>query len=285
MTDRVPRATASGLTAGDLEAGQRLGEYRIDVVHAARGHAHRYDATHVVLPRRVTIKVAPPGVPQGLSVDLLREACLLETIDHPGAPRVYECGLFEHRPWIAFELVEGPSLATRERLSLRAILDVMHDVACVLERVHAHGITHHAVVPEAIVCAAGRRFPLCLVDWSHARAADSLAPPPALAKTIYAAPERRAGRLADMRADIYSLGIIVRELLIKADCARPPVLDAMLARMVDDDPNRRPAAMVVLDHAAWLAGHVADEPTEIVLSGPITSELTPEISGELQMRD
>jgi serine/threonine protein kinase len=288
MTDRVPRATANGLHAGDLVVGQRLGEYRIDVVHAARGHGHQYDATHAVLPRRATIKVAPPGVPQGLSIDLLREACLLETLDHPGVPRMFECGILDalrvsgRRPWIAFELVEGPSLAT-SNLSLRGLLDVMRDVAAILDRVHVRGIIHHAVIPEAIVLAARRRFPVCLVDWSHARANDSLAPPPALAKTQYAAPERRAGRGAHASADVYSLGVIVHERLawVPAD-ERPPLLEAMLADMLAEDPRRRPTAAHARDHAAWLAAQIAgDDVDEIVLSGPITSEITPEISGEL----
>lgn len=293
MTDRVPRATdTGGLFAGDLAAGARVGEYRIETVHATRGHGHQYEAKHVVLPRRAAIHIAPQGMPQSISVDLLREACLLESIDHPGVPRLFECGLLDRRPWIATELVEGPSLATRaDELSLRAIVEVMRDVAEILEHVHAHGIVHHAVLPEAIVFAQGRRFPLCLVGWSHARATNSLAPLPPLAKTRYAAPERRAGAEADMRADLYSLGVIVRELLARSPSdVRPPILEAVVGRMVDEDPARRPMAALVRDNAAWLAAQLGDsvpepieevETEEILLRGPITSDLTPEITGEI----
>jgi serine/threonine protein kinase len=128
--------------------------------------------------------------------------------------------LGDRRPWIATELVEGASLATTLARSSITALDaaaIVRDVATILEYAHGRGLVHCNVTPASIVMPdVHRRFPIALVDWSGARAHDSISPAPlvpSLRGRPYAAPELRVGEVVTGRADIYSLGMVARELL------------------------------------------------------------------------
>lgn len=305
MADRIPRATdATGLLLGDLPAGARVGDYVIEGPLATRGNGHLYAAVHLVLPRRATIKVLPgeQSVSPTLAMGLLREACIIDALDHPGIPRLYECGvLADRRPWIASEQIEGTSLATtlaRGSISVAEITTIVRDIADILDHAHRRGLVHRNVVPAAILRPEPeRRFPLCLVDWSGARAHDSTSPipmfPPATSRT-YLAPEQLAGQATDGRADVFALGTIARELLRCASLgSTPPVLVSLVQDMIDPAPSNRPTSHQVHDATTWLAAQIdADaipreidiaetEPTSAPLQRPITSEHAPFAAGEI----
>jgi len=308
MADRFPRATdATGLLLGDLPAGARVGDYVIKGPLATRGNGHLYDAVHLVLPRRATIKVLPgeQSVSAARAMSLLREACIVDALDHPGIPRIYECGVLpDRRPWIATEQIEGTSLAVtlaRGSISVAEVTTIVRDVADILDHAHRRGLVHRNVVPEAILRPdPERRFPLCLVDWSGARAHDSTSPipmfPPASSRS-YLAPEQLAGQATDGRADVHALGMIARELL---RCARlgstPPVLVSLIQDMIDPNPSRRPTSHQVLDATTWLAAQIdADaipreidikqtEPMSAPMLRAVTSELAPVVAGEITQR-
>ena len=278
---RTPRATdTDGLSLGDLAAGARVGEYKIVRQLPTRGTGHRYEAVHGVLPRRVHIRVMP-----AIGIDLLREACIVEAIDHPGVPRIYECGLLpDRRSWIATELVEGQTLASRESLTIGEVVNLVRDVADILEAAHARGLVHRNITPLSIVFPNSRRFPVCLVDWSGARTRDSRTPMPMLGHA-YSAPERQV----DERADIYSLGVITQQLLRRFDkYSRPPILEALVKTMTATDLTARPSAANVREHGMWLAHEIAQSIPELIdehasdaVSRIITSESAPTTSGEI----
>jgi serine/threonine-protein kinase len=276
VTERIPRATdTAGLLLGDLHPGDRVGEYVIDAPCASRGTGHVYEATHRLLPRRVHIKVIPAAhTGTSVGVDLLREACMVESLDHPGIPRVHECGLLaDRRPWIATEMVDGVSLAKRydgDRISLREAVSIVRHVAEILEHAHARGLAHRNVTPDAIVFPIHeRRFPLCLVDWSAARTRDSRSPQPMATPTQCTAPEHVHGNV-DERADIHALGVIAHELLRVADPERrPPVFTALVETMVARAPDARPCARIVREHAAWLVLEIEHAAADDTLAIPM----------------
>ena len=106
-----------GNSSDDLAIGTRVGDYQILGRLVGRGPALAYEAIHVMLPRRVVLKVMPAYDVRASGAGLLREACIVESIEHPGVPRLYECGVLpDRRAWIAFELVAGESLARTSRL-------------------------------------------------------------------------------------------------------------------------------------------------------------------------
>lgn len=276
---RVARGTDNnGLLLGDLVAGTRVGEFVIEAILGARGTGHIYKATHLVLPRRATIHVLPAadGPVRNVALDLLREACIVDAVDHPGMPRVFECGMLpDRRPWIASELIEGVTVAhllEARRVSLNEVIALVRDVADILAESHRRGLVHCSVAPTSIVIPAQpRRFALCLVDWVAARVHDSTAPLPMVVGSRYVAPEQASGTSVSGRSDVYSLGRIGRDLL---DCATtndvPPMFAALLESMLADDPSARPSSAEVRNTAAWLASQLA--PTEMASQEASTPE-------------
>ena len=301
MAGRAARGTDNnGLLLGDLVPGTRVGEFVIEARVGARGAGHIYRATHLVLPRRATIHVLPAadGVTRTVALELLREACLIDAVDHPGMPRVFECGMLaDRRPWIASELIEGTTvlhLLESQQVSLTSVITILRDVADILAESHRRGIVHGHVAPAAIVLPAQpRRFSLCLVDWVGARTHDSTTPLPLVVGGHYVAPEQANAIEMTDRSDVYSLGRIARDMLdcvVRDDVS--PLLVALLGSMLDYDPKARPTSADVRNTAAWLAGELGPEPESVpdpasetsAKSAPITSELAVAVAGEIAPR-
>src|SRR6476469_5854545 len=93
-----------------LYSGDRIGNYRIEIELSSTARAAEYRAVHMVLPRRAVIKVVHGQPDQPQIVNMLREACILDALHHPGIIRVYESGIHDGQPWFAKEQVEGPTI-------------------------------------------------------------------------------------------------------------------------------------------------------------------------------
>ena len=143
-------------TTDRFTPGARIGDYVVDREVAYEAAAIVYFATHVVLPRQAHVKVSHPGS-RPAAVQLLREACILEALSHPGAPRVYECGvLADRRPWSSIERL--PCIALDRFVGDRpaALSDVvvaLRDVADVLRHAHERGIVHRRLASPGVQAA------------------------------------------------------------------------------------------------------------------------------------
>jgi len=220
----------------------------------------------VLLPRRASLQILHLGLAP-LAVQLIREGCILEALHHVGVPRMYECGvLADRRPWTATELVDGEPLAGP--LPVAAVIDLVRDVAEILDHAHRRGVVHRNLRPLAILrCAPRRGFGHCVIDWTSARVYDAAATQPAPSGSPrYRAPEVVTGEF-DGRADVFSLGAIADEALA-GDGTAPSGLVALLDRMLARDPANRPTAGEVRLAAAQLAEDVElvpiDEPAAVV---------------------
>jgi serine/threonine protein kinase len=220
----TPRALAHavGFTPGD-----RIGNYRIELELGPTGWGHLVQGAHLVLPRRANIKIvqASFAADPRLVIRTLREACILEAVNHPGVPMVYDAGLVDDRwPWFAFEVVDGLTLddvLTSGPLPVIEVAALVRDLSDVLEHAHHRGVIHRALRPNRIVITAARRYPLCIPDWSEAIVHDAISPAPLVvseASRSYVAPEllRRDDGPApptDGRADVFALGVIAHRAL------------------------------------------------------------------------
>ena len=274
----------------DDAAGVRVGDYCITRTLPARSGFGEYAATHVLLPRQARMCVAE----ESAGKQLMREAYILEALRHPGVPRVFECGMLaDRRPWIAVEMLDGPTLADAiadRALPIADTLVLIRDLAEVLHHAHVRGIVHCRLRPESIVYHPGG---LCIEAWGGAATHDGAPELGTADKQMYLAPELVRGAPFEARADIFSIGVIAYEALTLAAPTAPlgrrlPSLPRPIIKLVDRMMSAtslaRPTAAEVRAEAIRLLDTLeipaptapADEP-EIIIE-PIDVELTHDLS-------
>ena len=202
-----------------LFAGDRVGNYTIEVERGSSPLAAEYRGVHAVLPRRAVIKLLHAANDQSAAVLMLREACILDALQHPGIVRVYESGMHGKQPWFATELVDGPTLRTLMSpgaLDRTDAIAILRDIAEIIEHAFRRGVIHCGLRPERIVMTGrSRGFPLCVVDWSDARAHDARLQQyfPSLEAWHYTSPELACGDPIDDRTDVFAIGVMAYQML------------------------------------------------------------------------
>ena len=250
-----------------MARGVRIGDYHVEHELAITPSVAIYRAVHSVLPRRTLLKVAREP---GDSVAVLREACILAALPHPGIVRVYETGrLADLRTWFAYEVVEGLTLAgtfVLGAIEAAVAVGMIRDVAEVLAYAHQRGVIHGGITPDRLVVTRpGRGFPMCITDWSAARAhdAESISVGDA---TPFTAPELATGDTIDARADVFALGVVAYRALtgempnaahpVATDVHCPEVpreLSALIDQMLAVERWDRPSAAEVRAELASLS--------------------------------
>jgi eukaryotic-like serine/threonine-protein kinase len=215
---------ARGTADPSLSPGTRLGAYEVLGFIAAGGMGEVYRARHAVLGREVAIKTvsASAGDPSA-GRRLLREARHASILNHRNVCTIHEVGEAEGSPFIVMELVDGQPLSERlggEGLDLPGALDIALQVAAALEHAHAHGVIHRDLKSSnvmvdregrAIVLDFGLSQRVALEPGTAAGSAVTRVG--TLAGTLsHMAPEVLLGGQADVRSDVWSLGVLLYEL-------------------------------------------------------------------------
>jgi serine/threonine protein kinase len=256
-----------------LAAGSTLcdGRYRLDDVLGRGGMAIVWRATDLQLERDVAIKV----ISDSLATDprfverFRREARLAAALSHTNLVRVFDFSVDEERPMLVMEYVRGGTLADARGRALdseglaRELLDAV-------AHIHAAGILHRDIKPANVLLAPDGSPRL--TDFGIARSDETTGltqTGQVLGTLRYIAPEVAAGQPATVQSDLYSLGVLLREV---AGSNPPASLAALVEGMTAHDPSERPrsaaAAMAELDPTRMLpetgpiAPEVPDEPTE-----------------------
>ena len=232
-TDEPLRPAAPGGGAiGRYAIGERLGSGAMGVVYAAHDPQ---------LHRRVALKLLHrPGL-AGSRAALLDEARTLARVSHPHVVTVFDAGIFDGRPFIVMEHVEGITLRRwlgQTRHSWRQILALFVAAGQGLAAAHAAGITHGDFKPDNVLVGADGRVRVTdfgLAGWAGA---GSPAPSPAGGTPAYMAPEQLLGQRADARADQFSFCVALYEALVGRRPFEGPTVEA-LTRAVT--APRRPA--------------------------------------------
>jgi serine/threonine protein kinase/formylglycine-generating enzyme required for sulfatase activity len=207
----------------------RGGRYRLLELLGEGGFGSVWRAEQRVPVRRaVALKVVKAGMDtRSVLARFEAERQTLARMSHPGIATVFDAGVTElGRPWFAMELAEGVPLTTycdRERLDLRARLELFLRVCSAVQHAHQKGILHRDLKPSNVLVAAldGTPAPK-VIDFGIAKALGPEADGEALTAERqfvgtpeYASPEQAAGeRDLDTRTDIYSLGALLYELAV-----------------------------------------------------------------------
>ncbi len=209
-----------------------------------------YRARDLRLGRIVAVKF----LPEDLAADpeserrFEREARALARLGHPGIVAVHELGHAEGSRYIVMEHVEGASLSARIPLPAEEAIGVALQVCDALSFAHGQGIVHRDVKPGNILIDRGGR--VRIADFGLARATVSgddwtvTAPDRAAGTPAYMAPEALAGAPPDPRMDVYSLGVVLYEMVtgrrpVGAFDPLPPSLQGIVSRALAPAPDRR----------------------------------------------
>lgn len=230
---------------------ERVGPYRVlDVLGAgAMGVVYLAEPAEPPL-RRVALKVVRAGLDAREVLERFEaERSAMELLEHPAFARVLEVGATEDgRAWFAMERVRGVPVTEycdRERLAVPRRVELLGEVCEALQHAHARGLVHRNVKPSNILVVGDAERPeLRVTDLGVATALDQRLTEDALytaqgllsATPAYVSPELLdpAARDVDRRADVYSVGVLLYELLVGGPPFEPRRLrQADWARIVD----------------------------------------------------
>ncbi len=215
-----------------LQPGTKIGRYEIRAPLGAGGMGEVYLAQDTRLDRKVALKILPDEV--AADPDRMKrfeqEARAASGLNHPNIITIYEIDQIASTHFIAAEFIQGVTLRERMRtqLPLGGVLDVAVQIASALAAAHANGIVHRDIKPENVILRSDGVAKV--LDFGVAKltvqgspeSIDSAAPTRGGLQTdsgvvmgtaCYMSPEQARGLQIDARSDIFSLGIVIYELL------------------------------------------------------------------------
>ena len=241
-----------------------LSHYRVTAALGAGGMGEVYRATDTNLHRDVAIKVLPPEVaqdPRRLE-RFRREAHLLAALNHPNIAAIYGLEEADGKPFLALELVEGEDL--KERLSRGAVpvdeaLEIAKQIADALEEAHNKGIVHRDLKPANVKLTPAGKVKVLDFGLAKAWAGDAagvnsaqaaLSQSPTLAYTgtmagvilgtaAYMSPEQARGKPVDKRADVWSFGVLLWEMLTGRPLFTGETVTDVIAAVMSHEPDLR----------------------------------------------
>ena len=247
-----------------LETNSQIDSYRIEALIASSGMASIYRATDLRDNCVVALKFPHPGMDANpfLFDQFQREVGICETLSHPKLMHAFATERYA-RDYMVMEWCEGRSLRKildEGRMHHDRAIRIAIDILDALDYIHANGVVHHDLKPENIMIdAAGN---IKLIDFGIASNSTAQRLPHASFKTIlgtpnYVSPEQVIVERGDERSDLYSIGIILYEMLTgKLPFSGPSAQEAMNERLLSRpipprvvDPSISPLLQEVLLHA------------------------------------
>ena len=259
------------LPGGPVGPGGRLGRYEIDRHIGRGGMGDVYLVRDTIIDRKAALKTIRPDADlsptQAIEMRqrFYREAQTAGKLTHPNIVTVYDVGEDLGMSYIVMEFVEGDTLSRwmkRQRFTVAQIKHVIFHAGMGLDYAHEHGVFHRDVKPDNIMLSKSGLVKV--MDFGIARVVES-----SLTKTgsvigtpAYMSPEQVHGRKIDARSDIFSLGVILYELLTGRKPFTGETISSLMFAIIKDDPTQ-PSAVDAKVSAVWdevLGKALAKEP-------------------------
>ncbi|HEY7400752.1 MAG TPA: Stk1 family PASTA domain-containing Ser/Thr kinase [Actinomycetota bacterium] len=202
------------------------GRYRLEASIGSGGMAEVFRAFDTTLDRPVAVKILAPqyATDPGFVDRFRREAQAAARLNHPNVVSVYDSGSDDGTHFIVMEYIEGRTLADflarGGRLDPTKAVEIAMHIADALDAAHAQGVIHRDIKSGNVMVT--RTGVVKVMDFGIARiaeGADNVTQTAAVLGTAsYLSPEQAQGRPVDVRSDIYSLGVVLYEMLT----GRPP---------------------------------------------------------------
>ena len=228
-----------------LTAGDRLGPYEIAGQIGAGGMGEVYQARDTRLNRIVAVKVSSLKFSERFE----REARVIASLNHPNICTLYDVG----PDYLVMELIEGPTLADRIKegaIPLEESLAIARQIAEALEAAHEKGVVHRDLKPGNVKIKPGGTvkvldFGLAKVGATPTAPTDD-SPTMTIAETQagmilgtagYMSPEQARGKPVDRRADIWSFGVVLYEMLTGKRLFAGETITDTLAAVLERQPD------------------------------------------------
>jgi len=230
--DEAPDLTSPGTLIGPWQVERELGRGGMGLVYLARradGH----------FQKQVAIKLVHTAGTSELRERLRREREILAALEHPGIARLLDGGeTSDGAPYLVMEYVDGLPLneyVRQHRPSLRRRLDLFIEICQAVEYAHARAVAHRDLKPTNILVTADGRprlldFGIAKVMAGVGHAADLTAAGAGQMTLAYASPEQANGQPVTIATDVYSLGVLLYEIItgeLPYDVRNKPLLDAV----------------------------------------------------------
>jgi predicted Ser/Thr protein kinase len=236
----VPPAAPGPVFPPELRFLAGWTRYRVERLLGSGGMGTVYKAFDPTLGRWVALKFLHRN-DAAQTERFLREARAQARVGHPNVCQVHEVGEVEGRPYIAMQYIDGRSICeVPEELTVETKARLVRDVARAVHAAHRTGLIHRDLKPGNILLArdeSGELRPF-VVDFGLAMDQDETG----LSRTgmisgtpAYISPEQAQGRALDRRTDVYSLGVVLYEMLAGAPPFKGGNLARILVQLVQED--------------------------------------------------
>ena len=226
---------------------KKIGRYEIDALVGEGGMARVYRAHDPEIGRVVAIKLLKDdvGIDEEYSARFLREARAAGAISHPNIVTIFDVGREAGTPYITMEYLEEESLAdlfaAKERMPLKQVVKLGAQLARALDHAHHRGVVHRDIKPGNILLMENGQS-VKITDFGIARLDSSDDMQKTHAGTIlgtprYMSPEQATGQEVDGRSDLFSLGVILYEMLTGNKAFDSNNIPTLMLQIMRKDPT------------------------------------------------
>ncbi len=241
---------------------KKLGRYEILGTLGKGAMGHVYKGVDPAINRPVALKtirldfVSDAEEMEELKERLFREAQAAGKLSHPNIVTIYDVGSEDQLQYIAMEYLEGRTLENlikkKAKLNFKIIAKIITQICDALEYAHDKGIVHRDIKPANIMITS--TYDVKLMDYGIARVDSNSMTKTGIAMGTpnYISPEQLKGQTVDKRADLFSLGVVIYELLLGRRPFKGENITSLIYSVMNHEPtkpsNINPQIPLLFDH-------------------------------------